>query len=355
MTSSTTALTMHKLPVDLIQYQLASFLNTISAVKLTQTSHFFFNILRHRIRLNEDFATTIDRFMQQSSAHSKHIGLCSFVRTKTKTELNQLIQHMNNHQVVKLCPLFSLKIDFNKHLKNIILPDNLHTVQFGSWFDKSLYQVTLPQNLHTLTFGQKFDQSMDEVTLPPNLHTLTFGFHFNKSLKQLTLPPKLHTLKFGNCFNQSLDRVTLPPNLYTLIFGWNFNKSLDRVTLPPNLHTLTFGFHFNKSLDRVTLPPKLHTLTFGYYFNQSLEQVTLPPNLHTLTFGYCFKQSLDKVTIPLQCRTKTYIFYSCLMLNWFTQSTELDVLLVDSDLLTVLCINFWHSAQKSSHTLLSLR
>ncbi len=277
--------TIHQLPIDIVRHQLLTFLNTKSAVKLTQTSHFFFNTLRHRIRRTYAIAATVDHFIQQSDAHSKHIGVHQFVRTQSKSELNLLIQHITNQQIIKVGPLSCCVIDFNEHLENIVLPANLHTICFEWTFNQLLNSATLPSNLHTLIFGVNFNQALDQVTLPSTLHTLIFGRRFNQSLKKVTLPTNLHKLLFGHSFNQALDQVTLPPNLHTLSFGNDFNQSLDEVTLPKRLHTLAFGCYFNQSFKQFDCPTSLRILCFGWFCKQTLIGVKFPEGLQIIMAG----------------------------------------------------------------------
>lgn len=77
-----------------------SFLNTKSAVQLTQASNFFCHTLRHQIRRTQHYVRP-DRFIQQSHSQAKHIGLCSFVRARIKIELDLLLQHVANEKVIK--------------------------------------------------------------------------------------------------------------------------------------------------------------------------------------------------------------------------------------------------------------
>ncbi len=292
--ANTCPVKLHHIPGDLIRYHLLHFLNSSSAVKLTQTSLSLFHALRHKIHRTE--FVRIDRFIQQSLTNSSCIGVfsnvCTITTVAVKDELHRLSKHCADYNIVKVYPLLELIINSQHPVGDIILPTSLHLLEFGGCFDQSIAGITLPDNLHTLTFGCDFNKSLADITLPVNLHTLTFGHNFNQSLADITLPVNLQVLNFGYYFNQSLTGLTLPPSLHTLSFGTQFNLSLADTTLPASLHTLIFGHWFNQSLTGIALPASLETLDFGYYFNQPMTGLVVLTKLRTLTFGACFNQTL---------------------------------------------------------------
>ncbi len=293
--------TLHILPSDLVRYQLLPLLNQSSAVRLTQSSQALFHTLRHKIHRTR--VVTTNRFIKQSLAHSKHIGVCSNVGVSNRVELDKLLQHIiinqsNTNCQVKLCTLLHLYVKFNDYMNDVVLPLSLQTLTFGHCFNPSVASISIPDALHTLSFGRDFNQTLCGVILPLHLDTLTFGYWFNLSLAGVTFPDSLQTLTFGRCFNQSLSGVTFPASLQTLTFGACFNQSLSGVTFPASLKTLTFGFDFNCPLFGIKLPASLQTLKFGYFFNQSFDDVNFPESLHSLTLGNSFSQTLFNIKSP---------------------------------------------------------
>ncbi len=318
---------LQDLPMALVRYQLSLFMRTSTSVALTQTSHSFFHVLCHNIRRDKQYVSA-NRFISQSRVGAKHVGVCSKVMVTKEDDLLQLLDHIEDQNVNKLCSLLSLNVNFNaSSLKGTMWPKTLQTLSFGDLFNQPLTRNTLPANLHTLEFGISFNQSLAGVTLPTSLHTLVFGHSFTQSLSGITLPEDLHTLQFGAHFDVSFHGGIYPSKLHTLSFGCffdpaagtvplaihrtltfgvHFQKSLVGLILPVHLHTLQFGDNFNQSLVGVTLPETLHTLKFGSYFNQRLDGVTLPASLHSLEFGCHFNQSLDVRTLPVNLHTLTW-------------------------------------------------
>ncbi len=270
----------HDLPGDLVRYHLLAFLNSTSAVKVTQTSRSLFNTLRFEIR-QTTFVST-DVFLRQSNPQAKRIGSCNSVHVTCRTDLNHLTRQIRqNKQIANRgngCHLLHMKIDFADSLWGLALPDSIRTLIFGFDFNHSLVGVTLPHNLQMLTFGFHFNRSLARVTLPSTLQKLVFGDQFNQPFAGVTLPDSLLTLEFGFSFNQSLAGISLPCSLQTLIFGYRFNQPLHKVCLPATLQTLICDHCFNQSLDEIMLPSSLQTLSLGWNFNQSLIDILRAPS-----------------------------------------------------------------------------
>ncbi len=250
----TLILTMLGLPVDLLRYHLLSFLPCDIAVELAKTSQSLFHVLRHKIYITQ--LVSCERFIRQSRAQSKHIGICCAVMVPSPCDLESLLQHIASGKLSS--PLLHLEIDFTRPRHNIVLPESLHTLSFGYYAYDAIPDLKLPVNLHTLRFGHWFNEtSLGGLILPATLQTLSFGYHFNKSLDGISLPSSLHTLEFGASFNRSLRDASLPQSLHTLSFADHYNLSLGSLILPASLQTLTFGTHFNKSLRKLHCPPNL--------------------------------------------------------------------------------------------------
>ncbi len=162
---------LRDLPDDFVRYQLLPFIHTTRAVKLTQASHSLFHMLRFKIHRSEYVQS--DRFIQQNqkSLNQIDIGMHCAVSVTSEGDLDHLMTHLSIAEVVKFCPLLSLRIDFDKPMSGTVLPTSVRTLTFSVCFNESLNQVTLPSSLHTLTFGSDFNQSLDMVTLPPLLHS----------------------------------------------------------------------------------------------------------------------------------------------------------------------------------------
>ncbi len=214
---------MRDLPIDIVRYDLLSFLNLTSAMKLTQASQLLFHTLRHKIRQTQ--WVTTDRFMQQSH-NPQRISVFTSVYAGKNSDLQRLLQHIALEHDRNLYPLLHLYIDFSESMDNIVLPASLQTLIVESYAKQAFNVVIIPSTLHSLILGDFFNQSLVGVTLPTYLSSLVLGAFFNQPLVGVTLPANLHTLSFGKLFNQSLIGVSLPDTLQTLTFGHCFNHSL---------------------------------------------------------------------------------------------------------------------------------
>ncbi len=149
---------MHRLPKDVVLYDLLSLLSPTTAARLAKTNSFFFFSLRHRIYRSAVISSS--RFMQQSKRRrSRIIGLSSSVSVGGAKELRLLLQYISNHGTRILRPLVHLEIKGCDVIQGVIFPDSILTIKFGRYFyfTSPLVDVTLPIHLETLEFGQYFD------------------------------------------------------------------------------------------------------------------------------------------------------------------------------------------------------
>jgi hypothetical protein len=158
-----------------------------------------------------------------------------------------MLQYYNN-----ITKTLKIPCEFNEVLKDI--PDDTEIIIFDEYYQYDKYST--------------FNQEIKENVLPNNLHTLTFGSDFNQEIKENVLPGNLHTLILGYNFNQEIKENVLPGNLHTLIFNWKFNQEIKKNVLPGNLHTLIFGRTFNKVIQKNVLPKSIKKI--GLYSDCNL-------------------------------------------------------------------------------------
>eukprot|EP00435_Cladocopium_sp_Y103_P012392 s1020_g3.t1 len=171
------------------------------------------------------------------------------------------------NRAVLPCELRSLTFgdDFDQSLEAVTFPESLENLKFGRDFNQGLERVTLPQGLRNLTrdlaqqtsiIDLQLEFQLKDLVFPDSLESLTFGTAFNHSLEGVILPENLQSLTFGNRFNHSMEHVLSPQGLRSLTFGKQFRQNLEQISWPSSLSELTLGssYPLAELPQTVTLP-----------------------------------------------------------------------------------------------------
>ena len=127
--------------------------------------------------------------------------------------------------------------DFITPLNEFIFSDSIIYLDFGKNFNKSLKNIILPKYLRKLRFGDGFLQSLDYVKLPDTLEIIELGANYNVSLFCANLPIYLKELILNDDFNCPIPRF-LPKKLEKIVLGTHFDYSLNNFIVPKKLKYL---------------------------------------------------------------------------------------------------------------------
>jgi hypothetical protein len=199
--------------------------------------------------------------------------------------------------------------DFNREVKNWILPSSLLSLSFHSpppslcSFNQSLNGWVLPSGLLDLDLGPVFNQPVEGWRLPASLRSLKLGENFAQSLLPLTFPSSLSSLSLGKLpariqgwrcphgvremkwerVEGRLEDVELPEGLETLdVPLFNSPSPLSALRLPPNLKEYICT-KAQGSVEGVKLPSGLIRAKFGAGVTKVCSLI-LPSSLLYLTF-----------------------------------------------------------------------
>lgn len=200
---------------------------------------------------------------------------------------------------------------YNQPIDNIIFPDNLKTIIFGSEFNQSI--DALPDTIEHITLGIRFKQKINKYpkslkslendnntkleNLPETLEKLTLGYYYNRPIDNL--PDKLKELiiiDYKDCFtkfSKELKVLTIS-RLNKKIGCYNFQEN--KLMLPEGITHLTLDAGFNQEVD--DLPNSLIYLKLGNEFNQSLDN--LPLGIEELELGRNYNKIANNLPSSLQ-------------------------------------------------------
>ncbi|GAM25916.1 hypothetical protein SAMD00019534_090910 [Acytostelium subglobosum LB1] len=177
-----------------------------------------------------------------------------------------------------------------------ILPASLTYFKIG--VDQPVEELLLPQSLLILKFGSDFNQRLVPYCLPPSITCLSLGPFFASPIQLNVLPASLRRLKFGDRFNKPIEAGVLPQSLTSLSFGTKFNRDVNKDgCLPQSLIKLKFGSKFDKPF--VTVPRDLRRLTIPW---RQLDSISGQQQHHSIQYINVF----DVVGDDIRNNNKTY-------------------------------------------------
>lgn len=164
--------------------------------------------------------------------------------------------------------------------KNNIIPNNLQYLKIGN---QIINPYTLPNDVHTLELGEYYNFDISLGTLPKNLVILNLSDRFNCKIAPNTLND-IKELTLGKNYNQKFDKNVLPNTLESLTVGINYDKDIDL----NNNSIKRLYLNYNKQINIKKLPDSLEELYFNNVTNIPHKchiSTKLPKNLHLLKVG----------------------------------------------------------------------
>jgi hypothetical protein len=138
-----------------------------------------------------------------------------------------------------------------------LLPKNLHILHLSHISSINLMMFI---SLRILSFKEAYDVDISELLIPQNVHTIICGHYFNKPINCITWPRALNRLEFGCHFNQDINELNNVVNLATLILGTYFNQPIQHLN---SIQELTLGYNYTQDVTFINNCPNLITITFG--------------------------------------------------------------------------------------------
>jgi hypothetical protein len=123
---------------------------------------------------------------------------------------------------------------------NLMTHTSLRILSLTESYDIDICELLIPQNVHTIIFGQYFNKPIKYIRWPHALNRLIFGYDFNQDINELNDVVNLTKLTLGKCFNQPIQHLN---SIQELTLGYNYTQDVTFINNCPNLITITFGRH----------------------------------------------------------------------------------------------------------------
>lgn len=192
----------------------------------------------------------------------------------------------------------------NMDISNIVIPSNIKSIDFGSFYNCGAVNVSLSSGLTGIGQIAFADNSLTNVVFPNTLKTISYEAFKNNLLTSVTIPNSVTTISPG-AFNNNL-----LPNNQAFIYARNLDGTenttkiisyggaeRNNVNVPNGVIIIDEDSFRNSGIKNVTIPSSVTTINSGAFRGNDLTNLILSNNVTSLGTGAFSYNQLISLTI----------------------------------------------------------
>lgn len=172
-------------------------------------------------------------------------------------------------------------------LEKLVFPSTMTSITGISTGD-ALEELVLDDNIKTIENCSFSDAQISSIKLPANLKTLESTFTRNSELKEVVFNNNLKKLK-GSFWDCGLVNANIPGSVKTIEFCFRNCNDLQSVTVNEGTTKIESSFDDCKNLAEINLPSTLTTINNSFDSLEKLTSLTIPDGVTSIehSFSWC--------------------------------------------------------------------
>lgn len=189
-----------------------------------------------------------------------------------------------------------------KFLTELVIPDNVVTIERGAFEDCALKKVTIGKSVKSIGKEAFRNNQLTEVIIPDNV-TFIGEAAFNKNkLKSITIPKGITYICERTFSENSLTSVTLPDTLTTIDDGAFADNQITEIKIPDSVKYISREAFQNNKITSLVIPDNVTHLGANAFESNKIESLLIGKGLSKIDERTFNENMLTELVIPVNIK-----------------------------------------------------